>query len=44
MYRFLVVDDEEDIREIISMSLEEEFECEIDIAEDGLDAFFTTWK
>ena len=39
MYRFLVVDDEEDIREIITMSLEEEFECEIDVAEDGLDAF-----
>ena len=39
MYKFLVVDDEEDIREIIQMSLEEEFDCEIDIAEDGLDAF-----
>ena len=39
MYKFLVVDDEEDIREIIAMSLEEEFDCEIDVAEDGLDAF-----
>ncbi len=39
MYNFLVVDDEEDIREIIKMALEEEFDCHIDVAEDGLDAF-----
>jgi DNA-binding response OmpR family regulator len=39
MYNFLVVDDEEDIREIIKMALEDEFECNIDIAVDGLDAF-----
>jgi len=39
MYNFLVVDDEEDIREIIKMALEDQFECNIDMAEDGLDAF-----
>ena len=39
MYNFLVIDDEEDIREIIKMALEEEFECHIDVAKDGLDAF-----
>jgi len=29
VYNFLVVDDEEDIREIIKMALEEEFDIEI---------------
>ena len=42
MKRILVIDDEPDIRDLIQEFLQDNYKCEIDLAQDGVNANFKT--